>query len=86
MSGLCIFEIDFAPFALFDLPMSTLPKFALSDDHIYMINKQVEKPYFNYLSFIGHLHLSGMWLGVDVKTGHQKEMCFKEIGLCVKRI
>lgn len=30
---------------------------------------------------IGHLHLSGGWLGSNLRREHQKVMCLEEIGI-----
>ena len=34
----------------------------------------------------GHLHLSGVQLGVDLRMDTKKYMCSKEIGLCAQNI
>ena len=34
----------------------------------------------------GHLHLSGVQLGVDLRMDTKKHMCSKEIGLCAQNI
>jgi hypothetical protein len=35
----------------------------------------------NYLPFVTYLYLSGLWLGVGFKNGHQKDICSKQIGV-----
>ena len=44
------------------------------------IRTKVNVPNSN-IAIIGHLYLSGMWLHVDLKNKHQKDMCLKKIGL-----
>ena len=37
-----------------------------------------------FLILIGHLNSSGVWLGVDLKNGHQIDTCLKENELCAQ--
>jgi hypothetical protein len=36
--------------------------------------------------FFRHLYLSGVWLGVDLRTESRKTLCLKEIGLSAENL
>ena len=40
----------------------------------------VDMPDYNTTIIWTHIYMSGMWLGVDLKTDTKKDMCLKEIG------